>query len=81
MNTEPVIMAVRGDQKKKRDRPVPGACRLQTDKRLIEMIREAILTGNNNISEPCRGSVQAWRSGRPSCVLASGDLEARIAYS
>ena len=45
---------------------MPGACRLQTDKKLIEMFREAILTGNNNISEPCRGSVQAWRTERHS---------------
>ena len=60
---------------------MPGACCLWTDKRLIEVDRPAIFTGNNNISEIFKGVVLAWRPGRPSFVRASGDLESRIAYS
>lgn len=40
-----------------------------------------IFTGNSNDSVPSCGSVPAWRPGGPSSMLASGDLEGRLAYS
>lgn len=45
------------------------------------MHRPAVFTGNNDVSEPPRGSVPARRPGGPSHVSASGDLEGRLAYS
>lgn len=48
---------------------------------LIKMHRQAVFTGNNNVSGPWCGSVPARRPGGPSHVFASGDLERRLAYS
>lgn len=45
------------------------------------MHRQAIFTGNNDVSGPRRGSVPARRPGGPSHVSANGDLEGRHAYS
>lgn len=59
----------------------PVACWSWTVKGFIKVDRQAVFTGNNNVSEPCCGSVPARRPGGPSCMLASGDPEGRLAYS
>lgn len=45
------------------------------------MDRQALFTGNNNVSGPFCGSVPTGRPGGPSYELASSDLEMRFAYS
>lgn len=45
------------------------------------MDRKAIFTGNNNDSVPFISSVPAGRPGGLSYMLASGDLERRLASS
>lgn len=52
---------------------------LWTEKGLIKVDRQAMFTGNNNVSEPWGSSVPARRPRRPSYMPASGDLERRLA--
>lgn len=52
-----------------------------SDKGLLQVGGPVIFTANSNDSVPFCGSVPAWRPGGPSFMLASGDLEGRLAYS
>lgn len=64
--------------KKSRARSGLLAC---NDKGLIKVDRQAIFTGNSYGSEPCCGPVPTWRPVGPSLMLASGNLERRLASS
>lgn len=52
---------------------------LWTEKGLIKVDRQAVFTGNNNVSEPWGSSVPARRPRGPSYMPAGGDLERRLA--
>lgn len=83
MNVATTVLEWTGEMQGKESRANSGpvACWLWTENGFIKVDRPAIFTANNNVSGPSRGSVPAGRMGGPSCMLASGDLKARFAYS
>lgn len=78
MNVATTVLGCGGKCKERGAEPAV-ACWLWTEKGLIKMDRQAIFTGNSNVSEAWCSSVPAGRSRGPSYVPARGDLERRLA--